>query len=107
MRRWNGWGDDAIDMSVNADALAFLQQRIGKGTPPSDVTQAQACQAVRQSRLPQHRLVDTSAELRMRNSLGQSLPDWLKMRFGKIEHFPDGVAFPESSEQVRDRKSVV
>ena len=102
MRRWNGWGDDAIDMSINADALAFLQQRIGKGTPPNDVTQAQACKAVPQSRLPQHRLVDTSAELRMRNSLGQSLPDWLKMRFDKIEHFPDGVAFPESGEQVRE-----
>ena len=102
MRRWNGWGDDAIDFSINADALAFLQQRVGKGTPPNDATQRQTCNAVPDSRLPSHRLVDTSVNLRMRHSLGQSLPDWLKMRFGKIEHFPDGVAFPESSEQVRE-----
>ena len=102
MRRWNGWGDDTIDFSINADALAFLQQRIGEGKAPVDVTQAKACSAVPASRLPPHPLVDISAEVRMRNSLGQSLPDWLKMRFGKIEHFPDGVAFPESGEQVRE-----
>ena len=102
MRRWNGWGDDTIDNVINADALEFLQQRIGHGTPPKDVTLAQSCKAVPPSRLLQHRMVDTSAELRMHNSHGQSLPDWLKIRFGKIEHFPDGVAFPESSEQVRE-----
>ncbi|QJQ05766.1 FAD-binding oxidoreductase [Undibacterium piscinae] len=102
MRRWNGWGDDSIDFSINSDALAFLQQRIGKGLPATDATLAQACSGVPASRLPAHRLVSTTGEVRMRNSLGQSLPDWLKMRFGKIDSFPDGVAFPESADQVRE-----
>lgn len=101
MRRWNGWGDDSINFAINDDALAFLQQRIGQGRPMKDATLAQACGAVPASRLPPHPLVETGAEVRMRNSLGQSLPDWLKLRYGRIENFPDGVAFPESGEQVR------
>ncbi|NMM27572.1 MAG: FAD-binding oxidoreductase [Glaciimonas sp.] len=101
MRRWNGWGDDTIAFALNADALQFLQQRIGAATPSIDATLAQACRGIPPSRLAPHRLIDTSPETRMRNSLGQSLPDWLKMRFGEIGTFPDGVAFPESSEQVR------
>ena len=101
MRRWNGWGDDTIEFAINAEALDFLQQRIGKGTPITDATLAQASRAVPASRLPTHPLVDTTAEIRMRHSLGQSLPDWLKMRYGQIASFPDGVAFPESGAQVR------
>ncbi len=102
MRRWNGWGDDTITFALNADAQQFLQQRLGAGTPTTDATLAQACSDVPASRLPPHPLVDTRPETRMRHSLGQSLPDWLKMRFGKIDSFPDGVAFPESREQVRE-----
>jgi alkyldihydroxyacetonephosphate synthase len=101
MRRWNGWGDDSINFAINDDALAFLLQRIGQGQAISDASLAQACSAVPASRLPPHPLVETGAEVRMRNSLGQSLPDWLKLRYGRIDSFADGVAFPESGEQVR------
>ncbi|MBI3283857.1 MAG: FAD-binding oxidoreductase [Burkholderiales bacterium] len=101
MRRWNGWGDDTIEFALNGDALAFLQQRIGAATPFADASLEQTCRGVPPSRLAPHALIDTRPETRMRNSLGQSLPDWLKMRYGKIGAFPDGVAFPESGEQVR------
>jgi alkyldihydroxyacetonephosphate synthase len=101
MRRWNGWGDDAIEFALNEDALAFLSERIGVSVAPSDVTLTQACGNMPVSRLPPHQLVTTDAETRLRNGLGQSLPDWLKLRYGKIGTLPDGVAFPESSEQVR------
>ena len=33
---------------------------------------------------------------------GQSLPDWLAMRSGDFGLFPDGVACPESAEQIRE-----
>jgi alkyldihydroxyacetonephosphate synthase len=102
MKRWNGWGDDAIEFVLNADALDFLRQRIGAGTPPQDATLAQACAGIPDSRLPVHALVDRAPEIRMRNSLGQSLPDWLKMRYGKVGPVTDGVAFPQSSEEVRE-----
>jgi alkyldihydroxyacetonephosphate synthase len=102
MKRWNGWGDDSIELVVNDDALHFLKERIGAGTPSVDATLAQACKGIPPSRLPKHPLVDTRRETRLRSSLGQSLPDWLKMRSGKVGTVTDGVASPESSAQVQE-----
>ena len=102
MKRWNGWGDDAVELVLPGEALQFLEQRIGAGVPSVDATLAQACAGIPPSRLPAHPLVDTRPETRMRNSLGHSLPDWLKMRSGKVGVVTDGVAFPESGAQVRD-----
>ena len=101
VRRWNGWGDDAVEFALNPDALAFLAQRLGDGAPTGDATLAQATANVPPSRLPPHPLVDTGAETRLRNGLGQSLPDWLKLRHGKTGPLPDGVAFPETAADVR------
>jgi alkyldihydroxyacetonephosphate synthase len=101
MRRWNGWGDEVVEFALNEDALAFLRQRIGMGTPVADAAFEQACGRIAASRLPPHRLVDTSPEARLRNALGQSLPDWLRLRYGVIDTAPDGVAYPESAEEVR------
>src|SRR5690606_38319427 len=53
------------------------------------------------SRLPPHPLVDTAADIRVRHARGQSLPDWLAMRSGEFQVFPDGVAEPENAEQIR------
>jgi len=102
MRRWNGWGDDTISFALAPDALAFLAQRIGGGQGVTDASFAQACAGVTASRLPPHRLVETGAQVRVRHALGQSLPDWLKLRYGRIGAVPDGVAFPESADDVRD-----
>jgi len=102
MRRWNGWGDESVEFALSADALAFLAQRIGSGRPVADAALAEACAQIPASRLPAHRLVDTSAEVRLRHALGQSLPDWLRLRYGVIGAAPDGVAYPESAQDVRD-----
>lgn len=102
MRRWNGWGDDAVEFALNDAALAFLAQRIGAGRPPADAGFEQACAQIGVSRLPAHPLVDTAPAVRLRNALGQSLPDWLRLRHGVIETAPDGVAYPESAQDVRD-----
>ena len=97
MKRWNGWGDDAIELVLPAEALQFLEQRIGAGVPSVAATLEQACAAIPASRLPAHALVDTRAETRMRNSLGHSLPDWLKMRSGRVGVVTDGVVFANRS----------
>jgi alkyldihydroxyacetonephosphate synthase len=81
--------------------LSFLQEKIGVGTAPHDATFAAVCTQLPASRLPEHALVDRSPEVRLRHALGQSMSDWLRLRYGKIDSAPDGVAFPESSEQVR------
>jgi len=39
---------------------------------------------------------------RLLHARGQSLPDWLALRFGRIDRLPDGVAFPESSHDLRE-----
>lgn len=102
MKRWNGWGDDTIHFELGADALAFLGERIGPGNAPADATFAQACAALAPSRLAPHRLIDTGAEARARHAHGHSLPDWLRLRYGKLGTAPDGVAWPDSGEEVRE-----
>ena len=101
MKRWNGWGDDAIEFALGEDALAFLRERLGAGLKPDDATHLAACSRIGASRLPAHPLVDISPAERLANGLGQSLPDWLRLRHGRIDSAPDGVAYPESGEQVR------
>jgi len=101
VRRWNGWGDDSIGFAINDDALAFLRARIGSGRPAADAALHDVCAALPASRLPAHPLVDAAPETRVRHALGQSLPDWLKLRYGRIGNAPDGVAFPESGDDVR------
>jgi alkyldihydroxyacetonephosphate synthase len=102
MRRWNGWGDDTIEVGLAPEALAFLSQRIGPGTAPLDAAFEAVCAQLAPSRLPAHRLVDTTPATRVRHALGQSLQDWLRLRHGRIDVAPDGVASPESADEVRE-----
>ncbi len=103
MRRWNGWGDDTIDHPVSENALEFLTAILGKGAPPKDADLTQVCAAVdlQKSRLPPHSLVTTNPEARLRASFGQSYGDWIRLRFGEIDRITDGVAFPESNDDIR------
>ena len=102
MRRWNGWGDDSVEVELAPEARTFLEARIGSGSAPQDATFDRACTQVPPGRLAHHPLVDTSPTVRARHALGQSLPDWLRLRHGRLGNVPDGVAFPESSSQVRE-----
>jgi len=102
MRRWNGWGDDSVEMALAPEALAYLEARLGPGTVPHDAAFEAACAAIPPGRLPPHRLVDAAPATRLTHALGQSLPDWLRLRHGRVETEPDGVAFPESGEDVRE-----
>lgn len=102
MRRWNGWGDDQFNMALPEKGQGFLSERIGVGRPLPDASLESVCAQVPPSRLPAHPLILTDAETRVRHARGQSLPDWLAMRSGAFDVFPDGVALPESSEQVAE-----
>ncbi|HKW22341.1 MAG TPA: FAD-binding oxidoreductase [Ktedonobacterales bacterium] len=100
MRRWNGWGDDTISLHLPGSTTRYLEQLVGPGTPPHDVTLAQVVQQVPDSRLPEHPLVTTDAAERVRHARGQSLGDWIALRSGQVEAFPDGVAYPQRAEDV-------
>ena len=101
MRRWNGWGDENTEFPLAPAAVEFLRHRLGSGRVLPEAGLEEVCARVPESRLPSHPLVETEPEVRVRHARGQSLPDWLAMRSGDFGCFPDGVARPENSDQVR------
>lgn len=100
MKRWNGWGDEANKLDLPDTADTFLLEKAGSAIPLKDATLDHVIKQVPASRLPIHPLIITDAEERVRHARGQSLPDWLAMRSGNFELFPDGVAFPETGEDI-------
>jgi len=102
MRRWNGWGEESIVYPVKPEGKHFIGNQLGAGTPPRDVSLREVMGQVPPSRLPAHPLVNTDNEVRVFHARGQSLPDWVALRSGRIGAFPDGVAFPSTSADVRD-----
>ncbi|UCF82119.1 MAG: FAD-binding oxidoreductase [Desulfobacteraceae bacterium] len=101
MRRWNGWGDETIDFPLAANAYRFLVERIGEGLPLADAALTDVLAKVPESRLPDHPLVTKAPKERVHHARGQSLPDWLALRSGNFGVFPDGVAYPVASEDIR------
>ncbi|NPU83310.1 MAG: FAD-binding oxidoreductase [Syntrophaceae bacterium] len=102
MRRWNGWGDDTEGYTLPGSALKFLHKTIGPGAPPRDASLEDVLRRVPPSRLPPHPFVSTDPEDRLRHARGQSLPDWIALRSGRIDSFPDGIARPFNAEDVRN-----
>lgn len=102
MKRWNGWGDEKnnLDFELSKPGKDFIEGRIGKAKPLPDATLEQVISQVPTSRILSHELISTDAEVRVRHSRGQSIPDWLAMRSGDFGVFPDGVALPVSTEQI-------
>ncbi len=101
MRRWNGWGDENNSFPLREAGLNYVRSRIGAGRVLADATLQDALAKVPPSRMPEHPLVSTDPELRLRHARGQSLPDWYAMRSGQFDIFPDGVALPDNSYQIR------
>ena len=103
MRNWNGWGDDSVSTPVSKAQRAFLAELIGPAESPPEATLGDLVVKVRPSRIaesPAIRLT-TDAELRVRHACGQSLPDLIALRYGRLEATPDGVARPEHTTDVR------
>jgi len=101
MRRWNGWGDDSVTSEVSEAALAFMRDKVGAATPPMDATFEIQLKAVPDSRLPQDDAWSTEPDSRLRHARGQSFHDWVELRAGQVDSFPDAVALPKSAEEVR------
>ncbi|HXY21013.1 MAG TPA: FAD-binding oxidoreductase [Gemmatimonadales bacterium] len=101
MRRWNGWGDEATEYPVPPGAARLLEQRLGPGAATAPAPLSAVLAAVPRSRLPAHALIDASPEIRVRHARGQSLPDWVATRSGRLGVIPDAVALPNAREDVR------
>ena len=102
MQRWNGWGDENIKMDLPSQALGILQDLIGSGQVRPDYPLAKLIDRIPQSRLTPHPLISFDARLRLDHAHGQSLPDWIGLRGGTLQRFPDGVARPANRAEVRE-----
>jgi alkyldihydroxyacetonephosphate synthase len=74
---------------------------LGPGERIEDCPYAKALAMVPASRLASHSLVITESAARLAHARGHSLPDWVALRYGVLDSFPDGVAYPASDDDVR------
>jgi alkyldihydroxyacetonephosphate synthase len=103
LRRWNGWGEEGSSATLSAEARRLLEREVGKAAPdlPADARLEDVVASVPASRLTAHALLDTEPEARVRHARGQSLPDWVALRSGRLGAVPDAVAHPSSDDDVR------
>ncbi len=102
MRRWNGWGDDAIETRLSPRALDLLGSLVGPATPPRDAGLDEVVAAVPASRLAADPRLETDPLDRVMHARGQSLPDWIALRSGRLGAVPDAVARPPDAPAVAD-----
>ncbi|MEO7920518.1 MAG: FAD-binding oxidoreductase [Thermoanaerobaculia bacterium] len=102
MRRWNGWGDSLVSRKLTDAAVTHLESLIGPGSVPVDATLDSVVASVPASRLGAHPFLSFDAESRVRHARGQSFPDWLALRCGRLPVVPDAVASPSDAEDVRE-----
>lgn len=94
MRRWNGWGEESVLYPLPHSAKNYLETQIGAGLSLADASLKETLDSIPASRLPAHPLVSSLSTDRLLHARGQSLPDWIALRSGRIGQFPDGVAYP-------------
>ena len=97
MQRWNGWGEDNIYFNLPNPGRLMLHDLIGKGQGGSDYPLEKFIERIPESRLVPHPLISSDPKLRLDHAHGQSLPDWIGLRAGKLQRYPDGVALPTAT----------
>lgn len=104
MRRWNGWGDDSVEEHVPDRARTLLRELVGSSVRPVDASLEEVVAAVPAARLGADAGPDAGLDLdpleRVRHARGQSLPDWIALRSGRLGAVPDAVARPADSASV-------
>ena len=102
MQRWNGWGDDNIYLDMPTRGLRILHDLIGEGQGRPDYPLDKFIERIPESRLDPHPLISFDPKLRLDHAHGQSLPDWIGLRGGTLQRFPDGVALPTTVEEIQE-----
>jgi alkyldihydroxyacetonephosphate synthase len=102
MQRWNGWGDENIYLDLPTRGLEILHDLIGEGQRRRDYPLEKFIERIPKSRLAAHPLISFDPKVRLDHAHGQSLPDWIGLRGGILQRFPDGVAHPTTVEEIQD-----
>ena len=102
MRRWDGWGFEDVDAHLGGAGRSFVEAQLGTADRAARSRRSRtSSRAVPTSRVAAHDLLDTDPEARVRHARGQSLPDLLDLRFGRLDAVPDAVARPAHRSEVR------
>jgi len=102
MRRWNGWGDETVTAALPPRAIPFLADRLGPGSRPRDAPLRNVLERLPPPLVPATGGLDADPLSRLHHARGQSLPDWVALRSGRIGRFPDLVAWPQSEADVKE-----
>jgi alkyldihydroxyacetonephosphate synthase len=102
--KWWGWGDPAVEPSLDTEALGVLRDRIGALQPWPLERALEDFELPAAESLPQA-LVDavgdenvfTSDEDRLRHAVGRGYVDLARLRNGALEVAPDAVVMPRSA----------
>jgi alkyldihydroxyacetonephosphate synthase len=92
----------SVQIGLSPAGLALLKQRIGEGRTAPDYPLDKFLERLPESRLPRHPLVTADPRLRLECAHGQSLPDWIRLRGGTLASFPDGVARPQTRQDIQE-----
>ena len=106
--KWWGWGDPAVEPTLDAEALGVLRERIGALEPWPLARELGAVALPAAEALPQA-LVDAVGEAnvfsadedRLRHSVGRGYVDLARLRNGALEHAPDAVVMPPDAAALR------
>jgi alkyldihydroxyacetonephosphate synthase len=102
MKRWNGWGDNSIEVTLPEKGHETLKSLVGDGIRREDFPFEKILEKVPASIIPPHSLVSDESAIRLHHAHGQSFPDWIDLRCGTLDRFPDGVAFPSTTGELED-----
>jgi len=102
LRRWNGWGVEDSTAEMRPEARRLLELEVGPPDSdlPPDARLADVVAAPPPPRLPADPRLSTDGEDRVRHARGQSLPDWIALRSGRLGAVPDAVGHPASDDEV-------
>jgi alkyldihydroxyacetonephosphate synthase len=106
LTRWWGWGDPSKSPELGEGALAMLRELAGAPDPAGRVELEEVgCPDPRPlprsvlEAVSEHAVLD-GREHRIRRAAGQSYPDLVRMRAGRLRDAPDAVVLPGSGEEV-------
>ena len=101
MRRWNGWSEEGVEAHLPDRARDLLAQLVGPGTPPREPPSTRSWPRSPPARLADDAHWTTDPLDRVLHARGQSLPDWIALRSGRLGPVPDAVARPADAAEVR------
>jgi alkyldihydroxyacetonephosphate synthase len=104
--RWWGWGDPEKLPEIPASGLKMLRELVGEAEPDQrveldevGVAEPRALPSALAEAAGEHAVLQ-GREHRIRRSAGQSYPDLIRLRSGRLEDAPDAVVLPGTPDEV-------